>query len=308
MNINKKERLWIEKIIRITFQIKDIYNKLFLSETINQKREFLENREKLKELLEKEKRYYKEFNELKEKEKLLKFINKINDTYFLRIKSNLYYELSEEKDKNKEKELLNTFISQGYTRVEAKKIIDSASYINKALKEIILKEQKLLTIYYLSRRKNTKIINNFAINMKYNLIFENILEEEMLSKNFQIKKVNLLSTEELSELFTVEKDNIVLAIRRILKDAITEQITLMLNIKDSYYENINNHLKVLYIEDLFKATLELLDDDYVLDLQLDMKDLIQMNQDYDINISKEVMLRTLSDRTKKVKLEEKVLN
>lgn len=308
MNINKKERLWIEKIIRITFQIKDIYNKLFLSETINQKREFLENREKLKELLEKEKRYYKEFNELKEKEKLLKFINKINDTYFLRIKSNLYYELSEEKDKNKEKELLNTFISQGYSRIEAEKIIDSASYINKALKEIILKEQKLLTIYYLSRRKNTKIINNFAINMKYNLIFENVLEEEMLLKSFQIEKVNLLSIEELSELFTVEKDNIVLAIRRILKDTITEQITLMLNIKNSYYENINNHLKVLYIEDLFKATLELLDDDYVLDLQLDIKDLIQMNQDYDINISKEVMLRTLSDRTKKVKLEEKVLN
>ena len=308
MNINKKEKLWIEKIIRITFQIKDIYNKLFLSETINQKREFLENKEKLKELLEKEKRYYKEFNELKEKEKLLKFINKINDTYFLRIKSNLYYELSEEKDKNKEKELLNAFISQGYSRIEAEKIIDSASYINKALKEIILKEQKLLTIYYLSRRKNTKIINNFAINMKYNLIFENVLEEEMLLKSFQIEKVNLLSIEELSELFTVEKDNIVLAIRRILKDAITEQITLMLNIKNSYYENINNHLKVLYIEDLFKATLELLDDDYVLDLQLDIKDLIQMNQDYDINISKEVMLRTLSDRTKKVKLEEKVLN
>ena len=308
MNINKKEKLWIEKIIRITFQIKDIYNKLFLSETINQKREFLENQEKLKELLEKEKRYYKEFNELKEKEKLLKFINKINDTYFLRIKSNLYYELSEEKDKNKEKELLNAFISQGYSRIEAEKIIDSASYINKALKEIILKEQKLLTIYYLSRRKNTKIINNFAINMKYNLIFENVLEEEMLLKSFQIEKVNLLSIEELSELFTVEKDNIVLAIRGILKDAITEQITLMLNIKNSYYENINNHLKVLYIEDLFKATLELLDDDYVLDLQLDIKDLIQMNQDYDINISKEVMLRTLSDRTKKVKLEEKVLN
>lgn len=308
MNINKKQRLWIEKIIRITFQIKDIYNKLFLSETINQKREFLENQEKLKELLEKEKRYYKEFNELKEKEKLLKFINKINDTYFLRIKSNLYYELSDEKDKNKEKELLNTFISQGYSRIEAEKIIDSASYINKALKEIILKEQKLLTIYYLSRRKNTKIINNFAINMKYNLIFENVLEEEKLLKNFQIEKVNLLSIEELSELFTIEKDNIVLAIRKILKDTITEQITLMLNVKDSYYENINNHLKVLYIEDLFKATLELLDDDYVLDLQRDMKDLIQMNQDYDIDISKEVMLRTLSDRTKKVKLEEKVLN
>lgn len=329
-NFNKKELLFIENILKITNEIKNIYDKLYNLEIKQLKNTniYLKQLEILKKAIEKENILYQQSNLTIEKYfKIIEFLTntpnfkKTNDIHSIieqdnsniiirRIINNLIRHSINNPNYPNKLEISNLFKDLGIEddNNQLIKDINNHSKIEIAINDdinllfiSILKDSTLINKNILYKDKLNKAI--------YNTIFINKnLEKTLFEYNFDIPNKIYISSKLINEILITNYKMYNIITNLIVQTQINKHIIEVLIIKDYEYDNPKTYISSIINQCYIRTLLTFLSDNNIYKLNEEFHNLIDsetyISNYQDNNISEKAIIKCFkninNDKTKKL--------
>lgn len=269
--LSEIEQIIFKRLTNVSERIELTYKNLENLEISNKKntKAYQNEVNRLKELISLELDYYSE--EIAIDEDYINILNKTAEENIkipTRMKNKLEeikkdHECKQEIEEGYTQDDINAFYNLGYTKpTDIYKTIRNEVALKNNLSKVLLKEQKLLELYYLDNmiEHNNQKQRNFLIKTKYEDIKNNSLEDKFFSTNFEIEKPEILSNSNLSFFLGVAESDIEKNKEDILERQIEKIIITLANTPDYYYDETAVYLLVTKLKSILKASLELTDD------------------------------------------------
>lgn len=269
--LSEIEQIIFKRLTNVSERIELTYKNLENLEISNKKntKAYQNEVNRLKELISLELDYYSE--EIAIDEDYINILNKTTEENIkipTRMKNKLEeikkdHECKQEIEEGYTQDDINAFYNLGYTKpTDIYKTIRNEVALKNNLSKVLLKEQKLLALYYLDNmiEHNNQKQRNFLIKTKYEDIKNNSLEDKFFSTNFEIEKPEILSNSNLSFFLGVAESDIEKNKEDILERQIEKIIITLANTPDYYYDETAVYLLVTKLKSILKASLELTDD------------------------------------------------
>ena len=325
ISLDKNDIELINKIIKVTTTINNIYNQLFNLENHNkenndQYRKAINNL-KIASLVEDD--LYERLNLNYEKiiaideylfsdfnEELLDDLENIanqnyNNRILHRIKNILFNKFLTDYKTINPNEVIKQMEDCNYKNPS--KVFDyiNNSIVDKIIKKDILNAYLVFLQEYINKdnqlHKN-QVFKTYLLNSKYNVIFINKdIEKEMIDSNFNIDEFIYIGSKFIADVLESSINMYEATKNNLAEEICMTQFANLLKIEDQDYKNIQNEITSIISTSLIRAALLLMDDTNITNVNYNFLELIESEEDLEEKINNTISQQIIENCFKKNK-------